>query len=127
MDDQQDTASDLIIFLEDQKEEHHQIRKIWHNNHFYFSIMDIITALQVSQQPRIYWLQLKTRVKDEGFEEAVSRIVQFRLKAVDGRFRLTDFAEKKPRKELAGHSNPVPEQPTLFDEIKSTDIQQDHP
>lgn len=93
--DEQEPASELIIFLEDQREERHTIRKVWHNGRFYFSILDIIAALKISQQPRSYWPQLKERVKEEGFEEAVSRIMQFRLKAADGRFRFTECADQE--------------------------------
>lgn len=93
--DEQRSTSELIIFFEDQTEEHHTIRKVWHNGRFYFSILDIIAALKVSQQPRTYWPQLKERVKEEGFEEAVSRIISFRLKAADGRFRLTECADQE--------------------------------
>lgn len=93
--DEQEPTSELIIFLEDQREERHTIRKVWHNERFYFSILDIIAALQVSQQPRTYWPQLKDRVKEEGFVEAVSRIIPFRLKAADGRFRRTECADQE--------------------------------
>jgi hypothetical protein len=93
--DEQRSTSELIIFFENQTEEHHTIRKVWHNGRFYFSILDIIAALKVSQQPRTYWPQLKERVKEEGFEEAVSRIISFRLKAADGRFRLTECADQE--------------------------------
>jgi hypothetical protein len=93
--DEQGLTSELIIFLEGQEEEHHSIRKVWYKDRFYFSILDIIAALKVSQRPRTYWPQLKERVKEEGFEEAVSRIMQFRLKAADGRFRQTECADQE--------------------------------
>src|SRR5216683_500073 len=94
--DEQGMITELIIFLADQgEEEQHSIRKIWHNGRFYFSILDVITALQVAQTPRKYWPQLKERLKLEGFDEAVNCIVQFRLKASDGKFRLTDCADQE--------------------------------
>ncbi len=69
--DEQELTSELIIFLEGQQEEHYTIRKVWYDGRLYFSIVDIITAMQVSQRaPRQYWAQLKERVKDEGFPEA---------------------------------------------------------
>src|SRR5713226_5597360 len=93
---QQESSSELIIFLEDQGEERHEVRRVWYNDRFYFSIVDIIAALKVSQKPpRQYWAQLKEKVKDEGFTQAMSQIVQLRLKAVDGRFRLTDCADQE--------------------------------
>src|SRR3989442_13990709 len=68
--DEPELTSELIIFLEGQEEEHYTIRKVWYDGRLYLSIVDIITAMQVSQRsPRQYWAQLKERVKDEGFEE----------------------------------------------------------
>lgn len=87
---------DLIIFLGEQGEERHEIRKEWYDDRFYYSIVDIIAALGVSQKPsRQYWAQLKEQVRDEGFVEAKSRIVQIRLKAADGRLRKTDCADQE--------------------------------
>src|SRR5713226_8625976 len=93
---EQEVTSELIIFLEGQKEERYTIRRVWHDGRLYFSVVDIITALQVSTRaPRQYWAQLKDRVKDEGFVEAASRIMRFPLKAEDGRFRKTDCADQE--------------------------------
>src|SRR5258707_5856247 len=93
--DEQESMIELIIFMEEQEEERHPIRKIWHNGRLYFSIVDIITALNVAQSPRRYWVQLKDRVEDEGFEQAINQVLQFRLKASDGKFRLTDCADQE--------------------------------
>ncbi|MGB8346642.1 MAG: hypothetical protein WCD86_17275 [Ktedonobacteraceae bacterium] len=95
MDDPNNTY-DLIIFLGEQGEERHEIRKEWLDGEYYYSIVDIIAALKVSQKPpRQYWAQLKEQVKGEGFIEAKSRIIQLRLKAADGRFRQTDCANQE--------------------------------
>ncbi len=94
MDDQ---GFDLVIFLDEQGgEKSHPIRRIRHQGRLYFSVIDIIAALEVSTiPPRTYWAQLKERVKEEGFEEAVSRILQFPLKSADGRLRKTDCADSE--------------------------------
>ena len=95
MDDTPNT-SDLIIFLEEQDEERYEIRKKWYSGEYYYSVIDIIAALKVSQKPaRQYWAQLKEQVQDEGFVEAKRKIVPMRLKAVDGRFRITDCANQE--------------------------------
>ncbi len=94
--DEQEATSELIIFLEGQEEERYTIRRVFQDGRLYFSVVDIITALKVSQRaPRQYWAQLKERVKDEGFVEATSRIKQFPLKAEDERFRKTDCADQE--------------------------------
>ena len=70
MDEAQGSTSELIIFLDDSREERHEVRKAWYDGRFYFSVVDIIAALKVSQKPpRQYWAQLKEKVKDEGFPE----------------------------------------------------------
>lgn len=89
-----ESTTELMIFIAEQgEEERHEIRKVWHDGRFYFSVVDIITALKVSDHPRTYWPLLKERVKEEGFTQAVARILQFRLPAQDGRLRKTDCAD----------------------------------
>jgi DNA-damage-inducible protein D len=69
---------------------------LWHKGEWYWSIVDVIAILTDSPQPRVYWSQLKERVKNvEGFDEALVQIEQLRLKASDGRFRLTDTANRQ--------------------------------
>ena len=64
------------------------IRKIWHNDEWYFSIVDIIEVLTDSPSPNTYWEKLKSR------ELSQSSPIWGRLKLVakDGRKRLTDCA-----------------------------------
>ena len=63
------------------------IRKIWHTDEWYFSIVDVIEILAESPSPRQYWNVLKKR------ESQLSTIcLQLKLTANDGRQRLTDCA-----------------------------------
>ena len=84
---------DLSIF--DQKFEQKQLRRIWHKGEWYYSIIDVIDALTDSAEPRKYWVALKNRAKSEGFDEALAKIEQLRLKSPDGRFRLTDTSNRE--------------------------------
>ena len=45
-----------------------QIRSVWDNNKedYYFSVVDVISALTGSDRPRKYWNDLKLKLKDEG-------------------------------------------------------------
>jgi hypothetical protein len=72
-----------------------QIRRVWHQDEWYYSIVDVIYVLTNSENPRYYWSKLKKRAKSEGFEETLTQIVQLKLKASDGRFRLTDTANRQ--------------------------------
>jgi DNA-damage-inducible protein D len=75
--------------------EQKHLRRVWHEGEWYYSITDPITALTDSANPRVYWGKLKERAKSEGFDEALARIEQLKLKSPDGRFRLTDTANRE--------------------------------
>lgn len=80
---------DQIIVFQDKK-----IRRIWHENEWYFSVIDVITALETSTIPKRYWTDLKAKLSDEGFEP-YKKIVQLKLEAPDGKMRTTDCANTK--------------------------------
>ena len=40
------------------------IRKVWHEDEWYFSVVDVIGALTDSPNPNVYWSALKKREKD---------------------------------------------------------------
>jgi DNA-damage-inducible protein D len=73
----------------------YQIRRVWHNGEWYYSIIDVIAILSESAEPRKYWDALKRRAKSEGFDETLAQAEQLKLKSVDGRFRLTDTANRQ--------------------------------
>lgn len=68
---------------------------------WYFSIVDVVGALTKSENPQTYWRVLKKRLKEEG-NESVTNCNAFKLRAADGKMRLTDVAnvllQKKQRK-----------------------------
>ena len=68
-----------------------EIRSIWNNDEedYYFSVVDVISALTDSPNPRRYWSDLKIKLIDEG-SQLYENIVQLKLIAKDGRFRDTD-------------------------------------
>ena len=37
------------------------IRKVWHNDEWYFSVVDVIEVLTDSKNPSVYWSALKKR------------------------------------------------------------------
>ena len=64
------------------------IRKIWHNDEWYFSVVDIIEVLTDSPSPNTYWEKLKSRELSQ-----LSPIWgRLKLTAKDGKQRLTDCA-----------------------------------
>jgi len=78
----------LVVF-QDKK-----IRRIWHDDEWYFSIGDIIAVLTESENPQIYWRVLKKRLKDEG-NETVTKCNTLKMPAPDGKMRLTDVGNTK--------------------------------
>ena len=67
-----------------------KIRKLWHDAQWYFSVVDIIQVLTDSPIPKTYWSKLKTKIKTE--TETYPNTVQLKMKADDGKQRLTDCA-----------------------------------
>ena len=68
-----------------------EIRSIWDSEkeEYYFSVVDVISALTEANIPRNYWSDLKRRLKKEG-SELHENIVQLKLRAHDGKLRETD-------------------------------------
>ena len=81
--------TDLALF------ENYKIRRYFdeETETWYFSVVDVVGALTDSVNPRDYWFKMKVRVKsDDGFElSTICR--QLKLKAPDGKMRLTDVAD----------------------------------
>lgn len=70
------------------------IRSVWDNEReeWYFSIIDVIASLTESSNPRDYWYRVKKRMSDEERSELSTICRQLKLKAPDGKMRLTDVA-----------------------------------
>ena len=70
-----------------------QVRSIWDDKAeiWYFSVVDVIAILTGSADPRNYWKVLKNRLKKEG-NETVTSCNRLKLRAEDGKMRLTDVA-----------------------------------
>lgn len=69
-----------------------KIRKIIHENEWYFSVIDIVEALTDSVNPRDYWFKIKTRVEEEEKLQLSTICRQLKLEAPDGKMRETDCA-----------------------------------
>lgn len=83
------TQKNAIKIFEEKK-----VRTVWDDETetWYFSIIDVIAALTESVDPRKYWNKLKQRLKEEG-NETVTNCHQLKMKASDGKMRLTDVAD----------------------------------
>ena len=82
------TQKESIRLFEERK-----VRAIWDDEQeeCYFSIVDVISILTDSPNPRKYWSVLKTRLKREG-SELTTNCSQLKMQAADGKKYLTDVA-----------------------------------
>ena len=69
-----------------------QVRRVWHEEQWYFSFVDVCQALTDSANPRDYWFKMKIRVKSEDGVELSTICRQLKLQAPDGKMRETDCA-----------------------------------
>jgi hypothetical protein len=68
-----------------------EIRQIFHNNEWFFSVVDVLSAITDSTQPRRYWSDLKTQLSEkEGYSELLGKIEQLKMAAADGKLHATD-------------------------------------
>ncbi len=74
----------LVVF-QDKK-----IRRIWHNDEWYFSVVDVVEALTDSPSPRQYWGVLKGRET-----QLLTFCLQLKLTSSDGKKYETDCANTK--------------------------------
>ena len=74
-----------------------QIRSVWNSEqeNYYFSVVDVIRALTDSNNPRNYWNMLKKRMTEEEQSELYTKCVQLKMKAQDGKLRMTDTLDTK--------------------------------
>ena len=71
------------------------IRTVWNKEEekYYISVVDIVESLTNSADSAAYWRKLKQRLKQEG-NETVTNCHGLKLKARDGKYRLTDVAAR---------------------------------
>ena len=82
------TQKDAIKLFEDRK-----IRTLWDDEkeEWYFSIVDVVSVLTDSPNPRKYWSVLKNRLKKEG-SELTTNCSQLKMLSADGKYYKTDVA-----------------------------------
>lgn len=69
------------------------IRRTWHNEEWWFSIIDVVGVLSGTAIPKRYWSDLKRKLAQEaGSGQPYEKIVRLKLTAPDGKQRDTDCA-----------------------------------
>ena len=74
--------------------EERKVRTVWDDEKekWYFSLVDVVSVLTDSVDATAYWRKLKQRLKEEG-NETVTNCHGLKMKAADGKMRLTDVAD----------------------------------
>ena len=77
--------------------ENSKIRTAWdeENEEWYFSVVDVIGVLTDQATPRsasTYWAVMKKRLSEEGADQLLTNCKQLKMKAADGKMRITDVA-----------------------------------
>lgn len=71
----------IVIFQEK------QIRRIWHNDEWWYSVSDVVGVLSESKDPKAYWRKLKQREP-----QLVTNCHGLKLVSHDGKLRVEDCA-----------------------------------
>ncbi len=80
------TNTTLAVF-EDKK-----IRRIWHNNEWFLSVIDVVRALTDSIDAKDYWYRLKQREQESSGVELSTFCRQLKMPASDSKYYETDCA-----------------------------------
>jgi len=83
------------MFLVNKIFNNNEIRSVWNKEEekYYISVVDVIEALVESKEPRKYWNWLKNKLKKEENFETSSITRQLKLRAQDGKYRMTDVCD----------------------------------
>ena len=82
-----DSEAHIAVFQEQ------AIRRAWHRNEWWFSVVDVVGVLSGSNIARRYWSDLKRKLAQEaGSNQPYEKIVQLKLTSPDGKRRQTDCA-----------------------------------
>jgi prophage antirepressor-like protein len=80
-------ANHIAVFQES------AIRRAWHAEEWWFSVIDVVGVLSESNNPNRYWSDLKRKLAQEaGSGQPYEKIVRLKLTAPDGKQRDTDCA-----------------------------------
>lgn len=81
------TSENHIVVFSD-----HKIRRVFFDDAWWFSVIDVIQTLTDSPNPRDYWYKMKIRVNIDDASELSTFCRQLKLEAPDGKMRETDCA-----------------------------------
>jgi len=87
--DMENIPNKLVVF------QSKDIRRKWHEEEWFYSVVDVCGALTNSNNPRDYWYKIKKRVSDEEKAELSTICRQLKLDSSDGKKYNTDCANSE--------------------------------
>src|SRR3989344_8921526 len=81
-----DAKDTLVVF------QGSRIRRLWHDNQWFFSVVDVVSVLTDSADPKDYWYRLKVRELESSSIELSTFCRQLKLQSSDGKYYETDCA-----------------------------------
>jgi len=72
-----------------------EVRRTWHEDEWYYSVVDIVEVLTDSKKPRDYWYRVKKRATEEEQMELSTNCRQLKLDSSDGKKYKTDCANSE--------------------------------
>jgi DNA-damage-inducible protein D len=81
-----DSDKSLAVF------EGKKIRRVWHDDEWFFSVVDVVEALTDSSDAKDYWYRLKRRELESSGIELSTFCRQLKLPSSDGKYYETDCA-----------------------------------
>ena len=70
-----------------------EVRRVLHDDEWYFSVVDVIEAITESASPSRYWSELRSKLRDEGVDHLFANIEKLKMPGADGKNYATDAAD----------------------------------
>jgi len=92
IDDNEDTLDETAIALIEEQADR-KIRRVWIDERWFFSVIDVVGILTDAPRPRMYWADMKRRIQSEGFYELLAKCQQLKMRSSDGKSYRTDATD----------------------------------
>jgi GIY-YIG catalytic domain len=93
-DEREQAHESAAVALFDDETAEKTVRRVWHEDRWFFSVIDVVGLLTGSDRPRKYWDDLKRKLKeDERFRDVCANCRQLKLPSSDGKSYATDCAD----------------------------------
>ncbi len=83
------------------------IRRVWHQDEWWFSLVDVISVFAGTKRARKYWYDLKDKIiREETNKSLLTNIKQLKIKSTDGKCYNSDMANLAIVKSILQRASP---------------------